>query len=49
MPTERTVITPRSRTLAIVFWVSVGWIAMLVFFALFRDLLPLQTPSTVTT
>ena len=34
-------------TLGIFFWCSVAWIAILVFFALFRDLLPLRDPEAL--
>ena len=37
--------TPSERGLGVVFWSSVGWIAALVFVALFRDLLPIRDPD----
>ncbi len=35
----------RGKRLGVIFWLSVGWIALLVFFALFRDLLPIRDPD----
>ncbi len=33
------------KRLGVVFWISVVWIAVVVFFAVFRDLLPLADPE----
>lgn len=35
------------RRLGIVFWMSAGWILLLIFFALFRDLLPIRDPEAL--
>ena len=36
---------PGGKKLGTVFWLSVGWIALLVFFALFEELLPIRDPD----
>lgn len=36
---------PNDKKPSVVFWLSVGWIALLVFFALFEELLPIRDPE----
>ena len=45
--TGRAVAAVAPKRLGVLFWMSAGWIALLVFFAIFRDLLPLRDPEAL--
>jgi peptide/nickel transport system permease protein len=38
---------PRRKAIGIVFWVAVGWLGLVVFGAVFANLLPLQDPTSI--
>ena len=42
---ERPVVDPAQRKLGVLFWMAAGWILLLVFLAVFRDLLPIRDPA----
>ncbi len=38
---------PRRRRLGVMFWLSVGWIAVIVFVSIFANVLPLDSPTSI--